>query len=167
MDVFTGAIRSGILNGLRLRGRAGRAEFWWWWLALAVLLTLTEGSAFATLVTLVLIVPSLTLLVRRLHDSDLSGWSWLVILIPAVGPFILVFWLARRGDSASNRFGPPPAPLGTDGTASSPASSPTSSPTSSTASSTATEAWPHGGEELPRSAGWDDIPPPPPTGPAR
>ena len=46
--------------------------------------------------------------VRRLHDSDRSGWWWWISLVPVVGVFILLVLLIVPGDGWANRFGPPP-----------------------------------------------------------
>ena len=74
-------------------GRASRAEYWWFSLATAIVqipLTMIDGalgdwSPFSTLFSLAILLPSLAVTVRRLHDTDRSGW-WL--LAPAV-PYLI------------------------------------------------------------------------------
>lgn len=63
--------------------------------------------------TLAQILPSLGVLVRRLHDTDHSGWWYWIVLIPIVGWIITLIWLCQRGTQGENRFGPDPmaAPL--------------------------------------------------------
>ena len=57
--------------------------------------------------TLALLVPSLAVGVRRLHDTGRSGWWWLIVLIPIVGAILLTVWWA--GDSKpANQYGPSP-----------------------------------------------------------
>ena len=54
-------------------------------------------------------VPSLAVTVRRLHDQGRSGGFLLLMLIPGVGAFILMVLMLLPGESAGNRYGPPPA----------------------------------------------------------
>ncbi|MGB0114746.1 MAG: DUF805 domain-containing protein [Ilumatobacteraceae bacterium] len=106
-------------------GRAGRAEFWWFALAnlvaYAVLLILMGiGFAIADGLGLILgvlvviyiaavIIPSLALAIRRLHDTDKSGWWLLISLIPFGGIVLLVFYLLE-GTPGPNKFGPAAEP---------------------------------------------------------
>jgi len=46
--------------------------------------------------------------VRRLHDTDRSGWWWLLALVPIVGWIILLVWNCSRGTRGPNRYGPDP-----------------------------------------------------------
>jgi uncharacterized membrane protein YhaH (DUF805 family) len=47
--------------------------------------------------------------VRRLHDTDRSGWWLLIAFIPVVGILVLLYFYVSRGDAGQNRFGPAPA----------------------------------------------------------
>jgi uncharacterized membrane protein YhaH (DUF805 family) len=51
------------------------------------------------------LVPSIAVGVRRLHDIDKSGWFLLIGLIPCVGWIILIVWYATEGTRGPNRFG--------------------------------------------------------------
>jgi uncharacterized membrane protein YhaH (DUF805 family) len=104
---FGEAIRSGLEQYLSARGRASRAEYWWWWLLLSALQLLVGDGALSTLVLLALFLPSVTVLVRRLHDTGRSAWSLLVALIPIVGFLLLLYFLVQRGDPMPNQYGPP------------------------------------------------------------
>ena len=119
---FRNAIRTGFRKYVDFGGRASRSEYWWWavfhlLVTVVVVLPLmmadsNNGSAFVILywvVTLALFLPSFTVMVRRLHDTDRSGWCVLISVIPLIGAFVLLFWLARSGTLGPNRFGPPPA----------------------------------------------------------
>ncbi|MBK5239505.1 MAG: DUF805 domain-containing protein [Actinomycetales bacterium] len=55
--------------------------------------------------SLALLVPSLAVGVRRLHDIGRSGWYLLFALIPLVGIIILIVWWARAGDPVGNTYG--------------------------------------------------------------
>ena len=53
-------------------------------------------------------VPSYAKLVRRLHDTNHSGWWFLVGLIPVIGALMLLALMMRESDPGENRFGPNP-----------------------------------------------------------
>jgi len=107
---FVEAIRNGFTQYASARGRASRAEYWWWVLFNAVVQLLLGDGLLGVLLVLVLVVPSVTVLVRRLHDRELSAWFLLVALIPAVGLLILLATLLLPGTPTSNRYGPPRVP---------------------------------------------------------
>jgi len=96
-------------------GRAPRAEYWWFTLfniivqvGFAVVVGATQSSILSiisALVSLALLLPSLGVLVRRLHDTDRSGWWCLLPLIPLVGAIIVLVWLCTQGTRGPNRFG--------------------------------------------------------------
>jgi uncharacterized membrane protein YhaH (DUF805 family) len=68
-----------------------------------------ESSGPAQLIVgLLLLLPSLAVSVRRLHDLDASGWWILIGFIPLIGAVILVVWFCMRGTSGTNRFGSDP-----------------------------------------------------------
>jgi len=58
------------------------------------------------------LIPNLAVTVRRLHDQDKSGWMILLILIPLVGPLILLVFMLLEGTRGPNRFGPDPKGAG-------------------------------------------------------
>ena len=107
-------------------GRAGRAEFWRFFLinsliivgliVLQITLSSVVGrSAVANLAIsmlsvvywLAILIPSLAVTVRRLHDSNLSGWWLLISFVPFGGIVLLVFYILASTPGA-NRFGPNP-----------------------------------------------------------
>jgi uncharacterized membrane protein YhaH (DUF805 family) len=99
-------------------GRASRSEFWWWQLILGVfelvieipmlLVSFLPGRAevvgtdvfIAALsaILLALLVPTLALIWRRLHDTNRSGAFYLMALIPVGGPFIVLAFLLSGAD---------------------------------------------------------------------
>jgi uncharacterized membrane protein YhaH (DUF805 family) len=162
---FVEAIRNGFEQYASARGRASRAEFWWWWLAVSLVSGLTEGSALGTLVILALLLPSITVLVRRLHDTGRSAWWLLVSLVPGFGALIILFLLVLPSDTASNAYGPPRIPSTTGGRTGGGWSGGDPGPRGGAPTGDPSPGgWPHGGDTPPRSSGWDDLPPPPPTG---
>jgi hypothetical protein len=75
------------------------------------LISLVAGNAGTVLLGLyglAVLIPTLAVTWRRLHDTDRGGWSWLVIFFPFVGPIILIVFLALKGTPGANRFGPEP-----------------------------------------------------------
>jgi uncharacterized membrane protein YhaH (DUF805 family) len=98
-------------NYANFQGRAQRSEFWWFalfaFVASAVLGAL--GDILAALFALAILLPAIGVAVRRLHDVDRSGWWYLLVLIPVLGPLILIFaFFIHRGVRGENRFGPDP-----------------------------------------------------------
>ena len=108
------AIRRFFSNYANFNGRATRAEFWWPWLLLAVL-SFLEGllgtlvpplSAVLTLLIAgALLLPSLALCVRRLHDTGRPWTSVLLLLIPVAG-FVLMIVFCSKPSDGDNAFGP-------------------------------------------------------------
>jgi uncharacterized membrane protein YhaH (DUF805 family) len=94
MMSFGDAIGETLFNYMNFRDRAARAEFWWWQLfasiviivaiILDILIFFVFGHGyimpFLTVTWLALIFPSLSVTVRRLHDSGRSGW-WLLLSV--------------------------------------------------------------------------------------
>ncbi|MFM8943014.1 MAG: DUF805 domain-containing protein [Acidimicrobiaceae bacterium] len=102
---FQIAIRSGFQNYANFKGRASRAEYWWWALFTVILSVLLSSinSSLGDLGSLVTLLPSIAVAIRRVHDVDRAGWFILV-------PFYNLYLVLRRGDAGENRFGPPPPP---------------------------------------------------------
>lgn len=108
-------------NYVNFKGRTGRREYWL--TILAIFLVSCGISLFAQVITaaaglimfttivdgifsLAIIIPSISLVVRRLHDRDKSGLFYLFVLIPIVGSIILFIWMLMAGTPGENRFGP-------------------------------------------------------------
>lgn len=99
----------------KFEGRAGRAEFWWFFLAnliiSVVLSALGQASAIFSIIGLIyslgVLLPSLAVAIRRLHDTNKSGWLLLLWLIPIIGWIILIVFYAKEGDAGANTYGAP------------------------------------------------------------
>lgn len=102
-------------------GRARRAEYWWYTLFLiivSILLGVLDGMFFGmtmettgplgALFTLATLIPSIAVSVRRLHDTDRSGWWLLIALLPFIGWIVLLVFFVTKGTPGQNRFGPDP-----------------------------------------------------------
>jgi uncharacterized membrane protein YhaH (DUF805 family) len=70
--------------------------------------TETDQSFLSTFYTLAVLLPGLAVGVRRLHDTGRSGWSYLMVLIPIVGPIILLVFLSQDSQPGANQYGPNP-----------------------------------------------------------
>ena len=102
-------------NYTNFSGRARRKEYWFFVLSQFCLLLIAgiidtilfdDISLFYILVSLGLFLPSLAVAVRRLHDTDRSGWFILISLIPIIG-LIVIYWLASDTKLAPNQWGDP------------------------------------------------------------
>ncbi len=114
------------------QGRAARSEFWYFMLfsvicyIAASIIDKMLGTTFNftnpvsgveeslgygyvyALVALGLFLPALAATVRRLHDTDRSGWWYWIALVPILGAILLLVWFCSRGTAGSNRFGHDP-----------------------------------------------------------
>ena len=104
---FTDAIKVCLQKYLDFNGRAARSEYWWF-----VLMTFLIGfiPIIGWILRLALILPSLSVQVRRLHDMNRSAW-WLLLLVPPItfiGAVILLIMSIFSGTPGPNRYGPDP-----------------------------------------------------------
>lgn len=97
-------------------GRARRSEFWWFALfafGLGIVTTAIDGilGSFGivnALTSLAILLPSIAVGVRRLHDRDMVGWWYLIVLIPVIGVLALLVIFCLKGTEGPNRFGADP-----------------------------------------------------------
>jgi uncharacterized membrane protein YhaH (DUF805 family) len=97
-------------------GRARRKEYWMFTLISMIVgfalgiadAVLGLPSVLSLLYAFAVLVPSVAVSVRRLHDTDRSGWMLLLALIPLVGAIIILVFAAQDGTPGDNRFGPNP-----------------------------------------------------------
>ena len=110
-------------------GRARRTEFWMFTLVSAIIsivlaiVDTATGTAgvyaaggmasyspgiLGSIYALAVLIPSLAVTVRRLHDIDRSGWWILIGLIPVVGGIVLLVFACLEGTRGPNRFGADP-----------------------------------------------------------
>ena len=64
------------------------------------------GQPLQLLFNLATLLPTLAVTIRRLHDTDHSGWWILLGLIPVIGTLILLWWYIQRGTEGENNYGP-------------------------------------------------------------
>jgi len=118
MDWFLGALKKYAV----FEGRARRREYWFFVLfvviiavvlAIADRITGTYSAAYGTgllggLFSLAVLIPSLAVGARRLHDTGRSGWWLLIGLIPFVGAIVLIVFFVIDSQAGTNEYGPNP-----------------------------------------------------------
>ncbi len=114
---FMDAVKRALtVNYFNFEGRASRSEYWWFCLFQAVLGCLitiifgdsTTGTVISSIIGLGLLMPEVSLGVRRMHDINRSGWWVLIALIPIVGWIIYIVWACKPSDPTPNQYGPVP-----------------------------------------------------------
>ena len=132
---FGDSVKTCFSKYVTFSGRASRSEFWWWILftwAVSIGLSIVDSLLFGEtivydggfesstdtpilsgLFSLAIFLPTISVIVRRLHDRDKSGWWYWLALVPLVGIIILIVWWATEGTRGANSYGPDP--LGNDG----------------------------------------------------
>ncbi|WP_424767616.1 DUF805 domain-containing protein [Paenibacillus sp. sgz302251] len=102
-------------NYVGFQGRARRKEYWMFVLfsfIISLVLTIVEAvtgmpAVLTGLYSLAILLPSLAVSVRRLHDTGRSGWWLLISLIPLVGGIILLVFMCLDSEE-NNKYGPNP-----------------------------------------------------------
>jgi len=102
-------------------GRARRKEYWYFVLfnfLIGILLGIIDGAIggfdpekvgiLGLIYTLAILIPSLAVTFRRLHDTGRSGWWWLIGLIPLIGWIVLFVFMVLDSDPETNEYGPSP-----------------------------------------------------------
>jgi uncharacterized membrane protein YhaH (DUF805 family) len=106
-------------------GRARRKEYWGFALinfiitiVLVAISGMSRGSGLVIILSLVvllyslaIIVPSVAVAVRRLHDIDMSGWWMLIGFVPVIGGIALLVLTVLDSNPGENRYGPNPKNL--------------------------------------------------------
>ena len=93
-------------------GRASKSEYWWFQLYNAIIYVLTlvfqgDLTLLFSILIIVNLIPIWAAAVRRVHDSDKSGWMVLISVIPLIGLYVIVL-LIQDGSKGKNRFGAKP-----------------------------------------------------------
>jgi uncharacterized membrane protein YhaH (DUF805 family) len=103
-------------NYAQFNGRARRKEYWMFVL-FSCLISIVLGAvewllglpaALSGLYSLAVLVPSIAVLFRRLHDTGRSGWWVLLLFVPLLGALAILFFTAQEGESGENAYGPNP-----------------------------------------------------------
>lgn len=119
MEWFLKVVRDNYAN---FNGRARRKEYWMYVLfniIISVVLMIVDtalglnigngmNGIIGVIYSLAVLIPSLAVAVRRLHDVNKSGWMLLTAFIPIIGAIWLIVLLATEGDSGNNQYGSDP-----------------------------------------------------------
>jgi uncharacterized membrane protein YhaH (DUF805 family) len=105
-------------NYATFSGRARRAEFWYFYLFNVILIFATilvsiisQSAALMILLAIyfvVSIIPSIAVTVRRLHDTNKSGWWYFINFVPFIGPIWLFILMVQEGNVGDNQYGTDP-----------------------------------------------------------
>jgi len=77
-------------------------------IAVAVVAVVIHFWLLSTIYSLALLIPSLAVSVRRLHDTDRSGWWLLIGLVPLIGIIVLIIFYVQDSNPGENQYGPNP-----------------------------------------------------------
>ena len=118
---FKEAVTHVFQNYANFSGRARRSEYWYFTLFSALVTGVLGGFAAVSgekletvfrglsgLASLGLFIPGLAVCWRRLHDIGKSGALYFLVLIPLVGPIILLIWMCTDSEPGDNMYGPSP-----------------------------------------------------------
>lgn len=100
-------------------GRARRKEYWWFFLInllVSIGLAIVDGitgsfsaetgmGLLGSLYALAVLIPGIAVSVRRLHDTERSGWWLLLAFIPVVGAIVLLVFLVQDSKPGANQYG--------------------------------------------------------------
>ena len=106
---FIDAVKSAFVHFADFKGRARRSEYWWFFLFNTIAGSIISAAIpdLAWVWTLLLLIPGISLAVRRLHDVGKSGWFYLWVLLPVAG-FIIVLIQLLKDSVEENQWGPNP-----------------------------------------------------------
>ncbi|MBV8489311.1 MAG: DUF805 domain-containing protein [Candidatus Eremiobacteraeota bacterium] len=115
-------------NYTGFHGRARRAEFWWFTLFNIIIIAVLElvgsliggmtgsgngpvvAGALAGIYSLAVLLPTIAVSIRRLHDTDKSGW-WILLNFVPFGAIVLLIFYILDGTPGPNQYGPNPKDL--------------------------------------------------------
>jgi len=113
---FSEAVKSGFDHYTKFDGRANKPAFWWWFLfgilvgiGASILDAIIGTTIISIIVALGLLLPNLSVGIRRLHDTNRTGWWILIGLIPIIGFIVLLIFYLQQSDPGDNDYGPPMA----------------------------------------------------------
>lgn len=124
------AVKSVFSKYATFQGRASRSEYWYFYLfnilleigllivgfILGAILGDSAGAfagmGFAYVLLciygLIILIPNISVFVRRMHDIGRSGWWYWIAFVPIVGAIVLLVFLLTGSDRGDNQYGPDP-----------------------------------------------------------
>ena len=122
---FFDAVKICFVKYTNFSDRASRSEFWLFSLFITIgsiivmfLDPMIAGVSFeesfgdplaplSFVFSIAIIIPSISLTARRLHDVNRSGW-WMLLYFTIIGMIPLLYWCCKKGDEGENQHGPNP-----------------------------------------------------------
>lgn len=101
MEYFIGALK----KYADFTGRARRKEYWMFtlvYMIINVVLGILGMDIISGLFGLALLIPSISIAARRLHDTGRSGWWQLIVFLPIIGLIVLIVFLVQDSHDANN-----------------------------------------------------------------
>lgn len=96
-------------------GRARRKEYWYFVLFNIIIMIILiiigraiDSSILSTIYSLGVLIPSIAVDIRRLHDTNRTGWWLLIGLIPIIGWIVLLIFMVQDSQKGENQYGPNP-----------------------------------------------------------
>ena len=102
-------------------GRSQRSEYWSFVLLNLVFTVilysidniigwnyLMYAGVLSSIYSLVIVIPGISVAIRRLHDNNRTGWWLFIVLVPLIGAVILIIFYAQDSQSGDNKYGPNP-----------------------------------------------------------
>tara|TARA_A100001011_G_scaffold385128_1_gene458665 strand:- start:617 stop:982 length:366 start_codon:yes stop_codon:yes gene_type:complete len=110
---FSESVSTCIKKYFVFEGRASRSEYWWFQLIVSPSYLISEVveseiSYFFLGITLFTLIPAISAGVRRLHDTNKSGFFILISFIPFIGGLVLLFFFITEGTKGKNKYGSDP-----------------------------------------------------------
>jgi uncharacterized membrane protein YhaH (DUF805 family) len=108
---FGEAITEGFRNIVTFNGRASRSAFWWFFVGAiiidvigAIIGNAAHAVAIQYIIYVIVAIVTISLSVRRLHDSGKSGFWWLIGFIPIIGTITLIVFYCLPGTPGPNKY---------------------------------------------------------------
>ena len=118
MEWYLKVVRENFAN---FNGRARRKEYWMFVLINVIIgailsvidrilgLTMdSQAGILGSIYSLAILIPSIAVAIRRLHDIGKSGWFLLLVFIPCIGGLYLLYLMIQEGEQGVNAYGPNP-----------------------------------------------------------
>jgi|TARA_B110000459_G_C16278018_1_gene345027 uncharacterized membrane protein YhaH (DUF805 family) len=111
--------KMGLTKYFDFSGRTSRQEFWWYYLGMFILSLLVyhlawlvsgetyiefENNFITTIWDIFIFIPGISIMVRRLHDVNRSGW-WFFIVMTIIGIIPFLYWIFKGSDDNENKYG--------------------------------------------------------------
>lgn len=118
---FADAVRTVLSKYATFSGRARRSEYWWFalfagivYIVAGIIDAVIGNAVLGYIVMLALLLPSLAVTVRRLHDTGRTGWWILIGIVPLIGAIVLLVFEVQDSQPGANNYGPSPKAVGAD-----------------------------------------------------